>query len=347
MYKFKATYPAIALLVFTAVFFSSCNEDFNTLDSAIEIDDNFNTSLQKYNVKAYTKKLDPVQTNGLPINLIGVYKDGYGTTASSVVSQVAPAEFDPTFPCGTTFDSIVLNIPYFSASNGVDDEGNSTFTLDSVIGNQPIRLSIFKSNYFLRDFQVDGDFDEGLSYFSNQTTSENSPVMSSDLEQELLYRDETFETDARQIRFVNEDDDITARANPAIRVKLNIDPDPEDELEDGVEVFKTLGFWEDLILSREDQPELSNINNFTDYFRGIYIKAEAQNDDGTLMLLNLANGASIEMYYSVKDEDGDTIPDYADADFDCDGDLIPDHADSDPDGDGINNNGLDLSLIHI
>jgi len=332
MHKFKTTYAVFTLVIFTAVF-TSCNEDFNTLESSIDIGDNFNTSLQKYNVKAYTKKFDPIQTNGLPVNLIGVYKDGYGSTTSSVVSQMTPAVFDPSFPCGTTFDSIVLNIPYFSTNEDTDDEGDSTFRLDSVFGNQPMELSIYRNNYFLRNFQVDGDFNDRLGYFSNNTTSENNPVNNSDLEGDMLYQDLSFVPDSRQIRFLDEEDEIVARANPAIRIRLNNEPDDEDDvLDPDISIPKDLTFWEDLILALEDQPELSNPNNFTNYFRGLYIKAKALNNDGSFMILNLTNGATIEMYYSVKDEDDDDIPDYADNGLDEDGDGINNDTDADYDG---------------
>lgn len=151
---------------------------------------------------------------------------------------MTPATFDPLFPCGTTFDSIVLNISYFSTNQDTDDDRDSTFKLDSVFGDSPMKLSVFRSNYFLRDFQVDGEFNEGLGYFSDNTTSENSPINSVDLEGDLLYEDVSFVPDARQIKFFDEDDELVSRANPAIRVKLNTDTE-DDPIVD-VTVYKDL-----------------------------------------------------------------------------------------------------------
>ncbi|MCB0446658.1 MAG: DUF4270 family protein, partial [Gelidibacter sp.] len=45
--------------------------------------------------------------------------------------------------------------------------------------------------------------------------------------------------------------------------------------------------------------ELSNANNFKDYFRGLYFKTESIADDGTMALLNFAaSTANVTLYYS-------------------------------------------------
>jgi hypothetical protein len=335
MYRLKTRYTAIVLSVFIGCVFFACDEDFNTIDSAIEINDNFNSELEKYAVKGYTKKLAPVQTNSLPINAIGIYKDGYGTTTSSVVSQLAPSSFNPVFPNNTVFDSIVLTIPYFSTLTDTDEDINSTFELDSIIGNSPIKLSVFQSNYFLRDFAVDDEFSGNLEYFSNRTNSENNPISSSDLESIPLYVDEEFTTDARQVKFFDEDGEITARSNPAIRMRLdNFVYDIDEEVDPNINILQDLEFWQTLILDKEGEPELSNFNNFNNYIRGLYIKAEALSDQGTLMLLNTSSSA-IQIYYTRDDNDtdGDNIPNYADVDIDGDG-VLDNGEDSD--GDGVN-----------
>ena len=69
-------------------------------------------------------------------------------------------------------------------------------------------------------------------------------------------------------------------------------------------------FWQDLIFNKEGESELSNQNNFEDYFRGIYFKAEATDINGTLMMLNFSSVANITLYYKsdivVTDAETDT-----------------------------------------
>ena len=73
---------------------------------------------------------------------------------------------------------------------------------------------------------------------------------------------------------------------PAIRVNL-YDPDENDT------------FWQNLIFDKEGEPELSNLNNFLNYFRGIYFKVEAADINGTLMMLNFSSAdANITLYYT-------------------------------------------------
>ena len=89
----------------------------------------------------------------------------------------------------------------------------------------------------------------------------------------------------------NENTIVSTRQSPAIRAVLN---NPNDT------------FWQGLIFDKEGQPELSNENNFTNYFRGLYLKAEATGVDGTMMLLNLAStNTNITLYYTSDIENTD------------------------------------------
>jgi hypothetical protein len=61
-------------------------------------------------------------------------------------------------------------------------------------------------------------------------------------------------------------------------------------------------FWVNKIIAKEGEPELSNTNNFKNYFRGIYFKAESINPEGNLSLINFSNSsANITMYYTIDD----------------------------------------------
>ena len=290
MKKITTILKNIALTIFILGSLISCNIDFASIDSDVINPDNaknFLTDYEEYPVITYSKDIGPVQTNGLSSNLLGYYYDPvYGTSISNFVSQMNPASFNPTFGENVLLDSVVLTIPYFSKLIEIDADGNSIYALDSIfpkVDYKPIKLSVYKNEYFLRDFDPNSEFNDAQKYFSNGLTFS---------EGELLYPDpnidDTFLPSEKQIILTVIDtiaDEMveSGRLAPAIRVKLN---NPNDT------------FWQDLIFNKAGEPELSNQNNFADYFRGVYLKAEATDLNGTMMMLNFASSdANITLYY--------------------------------------------------
>lgn len=276
----------------------ACESDFASLDSDVINPDNavnFLTDVQEYPMVTYTKNTGPVQTNGLSSYLLGYYNDPvYGSGTANFVSQVGPASYGPTFGDNVVLDSVVLTIPYFSTTTDTDEEGFPIYDLDSVIGDSPIRLSVYKSNYFLRNFDPGSEFNETQKYFSNGSLSEAEKIDPvDDLEGIQLYQDDSFvpSSDIIVLTEINEESGESVesvRLVPGIRVLLD---NPNDT------------FWQDLIFNKEGEPELSNQNNFLDYFRGIYIKSEMLSMDGSMILLNIgAPESNITIYYTSDDE---------------------------------------------
>jgi len=205
----------------------------------------------------------------------------FGASTSNFVSQISPSVFDPTFGDNIVLDSVILTVPYFSRLIETDSVGNGTYEIDSIFGNTPIKLFIFKNNYFLRDFDPNSEFNSPQKYFSDGSTFS---------EGELLYKNDEFlpsnkEIVLKEIDTVTNEPVVTNRFAPAIRVNL-YDPDENDT------------FWQNLIFDKEGEPELSNLNNFLNYFRGIYFKVEATDINGTLMMLDFTSvDANITLYY--------------------------------------------------
>ena len=177
---------ALQIISFGLIFitFIACDKDFTTLESNVlnsDIATNFDILSEQHDIIAYTKALEPVQTNGLGLSTLGVYEDLlYGRTTSSFVSQLTTSSFDPDFGEQVVIDSVVVNIPYYSRVTGIDDDGNTTYEIDSVIskgesyGN--IKLRIFESDYFIRDFDPNAGFNEGQAYFSDRSASESEMI---------------------------------------------------------------------------------------------------------------------------------------------------------------------------
>lgn len=286
----KHAFKNLFILCVLTIVAVACDKDFISLDSDISGGNNFGVSDEKYEVIAYNKKLGPVQTNNLPSNLLGFYKDEvYGSTTANLVTQLSPTTMDPTFPEETRVDSVVVTIPYFSTSKGIED-GKTKYKLDSVFGTMPISLKIYENNYFLRSFDPNSGFDTPQKYYSDRSTSATNQIPLASLQGTLLAEVEKFLPSNKEIK-LKHDKDSTLLA-PALRLKLDND------------------FWHNKIVLKGGSSELSNVNNFQNYFRGIYLEAEAINNEGSLILLNLAStNANISMYYSSppKETDGERV----------------------------------------
>jgi len=297
----------IVLVVFLL---SSCEQDFSNIDSDLINDGNatsFDLNSYRYDIKTFNRSIGPYQSNNLPLNKLGVYHDPfYGTTEASVVTQIAPSNYNPDFGIvDDTFQSltsVVLTIPIQSTLLEIDDDNNRTYQLDSIFpvdatSDDKFRLQIFKSNYFLRTYNPNGDFDELQNYFSNKSLSQNENINPSVLENELIYQNDNFFFDNSEIIIPNDDDpENPTRLAPRIRIEFT-------------PTVNALGFdfWKENIIDKEGMPELSNANNFNDFIRGLYFKASSTGtNNGATMFLNFADAnANIIFNYEVDNPDED------------------------------------------
>lgn len=298
MNKHKLTIhiTALCIMILSVI---ACEKDANTLASDVINSDNasnFNVTSQKYDVITYTNILEPVQTNGLPVNSLGIYDDTYGRTTARFLTQLTPSSYEPDFGDEVVVDSVVLSLPYYSTSTDVDDDGNITYEIDSVFGSENIKLSIYESNYFIRDFDPNGDFNDSQMFFSNQSASPTETILDSDLEgQELVMLTgnqnshlggNIIEVSEEGFVLYTEDEDgekqISQRQSPGIRVLLD------------------KNYWESKIIDEEDGTGLSSPTNFADYFKGLYFKAEPNaSNTGSFLILNTAStNANITIYYT-------------------------------------------------
>lgn len=275
-----------------------CDKDFSNIDSDIINNDNashFDTNFSKFDVIAYTKALDPVQTNGLPLNAFGLYTDpgvSYGRSSASFVSQISSSVEDPDFGNNPVIDSVVLTIPYFSTPTGTADDGRTEYRLDSIFGNKTINFSIYESNYFLRDFDPTSlEINDPQNYYSNKSTGSNS-ISDAQLEGVLLFENANFKADPTQIILTEANDDNekieSSRLTPSLRIKF------DDDIQQ---------YWQEKIIDKGGDIELSNSNNFNDYFRGLYFKSKPDSDNsaGQILYLNMTSNASNIIIYYKKD----------------------------------------------
>ena len=296
------------LSVFFIIFIYSCDKDFTSIDSDVisaENAINFNTSSIDYPLVASNKKLNPVKSNNLPSFMLGYNNNPfYGESKASFLGQVVPAEFSPSFGENVVLDSVVLTIPYYSRGVETSEEGDITYEIDSVYGSTATKLYVYKSNFYLRDFNPSGDFSDSQNYYSNGALSNSESINQAEIEAELLYESgilgdgsDDFIPSSERIDLTSLDSlgetYVSSSIAPAIRLKLN---NPNDN------------FWQSLFFENEGNPELINPNTFKEFFRGLYIKADGVNSDGSMMLLNFASSnTKLTIHYtSETSTDSDT-----------------------------------------
>lgn len=298
MNKFKKTLASGLLVLFTVLGFVACDDDFSTIGDEVIENNNFSTELYvDAKVRAYNKRLNPIQTNGLPVYQLGKNVDPvYGTTFSSLTVQASlidgsenpefgdksQAEEDEDltdFEENELVTEVWLNIPYFSSST-INDDGETEVEVDSLYGNitQPFTLRVQELTYYLRGTDENGD---PQAYFSDEDYSGSLGV--------TLFEDTAYTIDTDPIEVIEVD------ASGQIVRDENDEPVIEETLSPRIRVPLDTDFFQQRIINNEGSIDLSNNNVFraSDLFRGIHITAE--NTDA-LMLLDFQN-ATIQIKY--------------------------------------------------
>ena len=307
---FKKSVLQYILFGLIAILFAACDKDFNELGTNIVGDDHF--GFEKYTdatVKAYNQKLNEIASNNLPINALGFYTNpAFGTTQANFVTQLEMASTNPIFnnsslltdhPNGVTaIDSVIIEIPYFKTLKTVNADQTNTFRLDSIFGvnESKFKLSIYQSNYFLRDLDPNQSLVEQQLYYTGQNQdaiidNNKISVLLNDaplVDDPLLglqnadgHENTNFYFDKREHRLKTLKDDgvtpIYSRSVPSMRLHLN----------------KTI--FTNLILSA---PSGNLADNFTfkNYFRGLYFKVE-NGVTNNMALINF-KGGKITIFYN-------------------------------------------------
>ena len=284
------------IILISFFIFQSCDKELTSFDSDVINSENaidFLTGELDYSILSKSEIINPVQSNNLPSFLIGKYNHPqFGNSYANFVGQMVPADYNHDFGDNVELDSVILSIPYYSRAIDTDENLDVTYEIDSVYGNNPIKISIYKNNFFLRTFNPFQSFDSSQNYFTNGSLSNNEQIDISQLEGQLLFEIDDFVPNANQINLTAVDTSgetyISQKLAPALRFKLN---NPNNN------------FWETLFFNNEGLPNLSNEPDFKEFFRGLYIKTEGLNSSGSMMLLNLASSnAKLTIHYTSDNE---------------------------------------------
>ena len=292
---FKKTYLTKILCALTVLsLFVACDKDYNELGTDIVGDDHF--GFDRYTgatVKAYNQKLGPIASNNLPINALGFYANpAFGTTQANFVTQVELDDEDPTFnntdPSDyqnlPDIDSVILNVPYFSTLKETDSRNRKTYDLDSIYGptESKFQLSVYQSNYFLRDLDPSQGLAERQLYYTDMDAVINANRISVLLNDSPNSNENTqfyFDKREHMTPVPNEDDETvldSLRSVPSMRLHLK------------KSVFTNLLFG-------SSTTHLESNTAFKNYFRGLYFKVENGNP-GQMAMINF-KGGTITVHY--------------------------------------------------
>ncbi|GMN09750.1 hypothetical protein MTsPCn9_17930 [Croceitalea sp. MTPC9] len=136
-------------VVFVVVLIASCEEELNTIGEGVVAGVPFTTGSAEFDVFAFNKNIEAVQTNRLPIYQLGNYNDPiYGKTEARITSQLRLAtnngsisntfgdlsqstediagtdDIESTIPENETVKEVILYLPYQLAQANRDSDGD-------------------------------------------------------------------------------------------------------------------------------------------------------------------------------------------------------------------------------
>lgn len=141
----KLIFPALAGIIMLGSLLS-CEEDLTTLGDGVISGEPFEANKKTYDVFAFNKKINSVQTNNLPIYQLGTFNDPvYGNTEASVTSQLILPSGNPSFG---------------SYSQSTEDEADTDDSVTTIDENETV-TSVYLYIPYLRkgDLQRDSDGD--------------------------------------------------------------------------------------------------------------------------------------------------------------------------------------------
>lgn len=271
----------IFILILCTLALSSCDDDFTETGAGLINTIDLPPLLEIDNIASYSESFGAVQANNVSNFYIGDFNDPvFGKRSFSILTQLELSRQNPNLENFVELDSAVLSIPLFSRQVAENE-----FEIDSAVGNPDAGfvVKVFRSNQFLRDLDPgeDGDFDETQIYFNNQL-DEFLP----NIQNEPIATTETLTlSDLKEQKFLVEvvNDSVTEQTpiDPQIRMRI-----PNE-------------FIQQVIIDKAGGPELVSNSAFRNYFRGLYIQLESNEE--VLLGLNMnTEAASIKMFYKTE-----------------------------------------------
>ena len=289
------------LVAFGFILTLSCDKDYNEVGANIIGDDNF--TFEKDNltpVFTYNQFDAAVQSNNLPINMLGVYNDAdFGTTTASFVTQLELASVNPKIGTDIEIQKVELSVPYFSTLVSTDSEGNSTYVLDSIYGTKSndvvigkINLGIFESNKYLETYDqflsLKKYYSDEASVFESNLGTTKLNDSDTDVSQNSQFVFSASQQTEIAVAETEAGAETTTKVTPRMKLQLN------------------KAFFKEKLFGTAAAGKLVSNSVFKEYFRGIYFKVDAVSGNEALAALNFKNG-KITVNYTEKAEGSTAI----------------------------------------
>ncbi len=284
--------------LFSIVFFTitSCEKEIESIGVNLVNNNNFSTNKFVSEVVTTNVNVDRVPANQVGQYLLGVYRDDeFGKIKASFVTQIGLPASAEEYVYGTnvTLDSVIVNIPYQATRLEENYEGGEPkFSIDSVIGdvNTEFQLNIYELKTFLNVLDPTDPTRNAVYYSDKQFLKGPSALYSGSFK-------------------VNPDDTVSyiKRYMPDASV-YDTDTIKQEDLGPSIKVPLDEAFIQQVFIDNASGPEFDSFDDFSHYFRGLYIEAEELlSDQSHLISLDISRAKMI-IYYS-QDEDESDIED--------------------------------------
>ena len=292
----------LSVIIVLSALVISCEKDFQDIGSNVIGDTPFNTNklIVEVNVTGNTSnegvRADNIGISNLGEYLFGIYDKKEAEVKridASVISQLAlPSSLQTEQTTDSDgvqstyiLDKVLLKIPYtVTRLNELDDKGNPTYKLDSVLGSSstPMTVKVYQTNTFLNVLSPD-NINIPNSFLSNYDYLEGD-LLNDDVDFEFTpSANQTFYEIERSLTtgVVFNDTIKHTETSPFLVIPLNYDK------------MKSL-FWD-----KFGDTEFATTDAFINYFRGLIIKPE--DDEGFMIPLSLngTNNPSLNFYYTI------------------------------------------------
>ncbi|MEC8176146.1 MAG: DUF4270 family protein [Bacteroidota bacterium] len=181
------------------------------------------------------------------------------------------------------------------------NSGATLYDVDSLLGNRDasFKIKVQELDYYLRSYDPTNNFESFQKYYSDETQLLNfsgftihDDEVSIDTNEIVIYKEDDPDTDD-----VDESEEVKERLTPRLRLPLDKD------------------FFQRKIIDHEGSDDMTNVDNFNIYFKGLVLQAYDFSED-LLMILDYSNAKINIEYeydkYNKNDTDDNTSDDTID-----------------------------------
>jgi len=301
------THKGLIIILLTLILTASCKKDFTTVGNHLIEKPRFEGKLfTDAEVKIYDQQIDKVYScnsgnengNNLPVQSIGIYNDAVmGKLKADLATSITPLSniFSNDYNTNVEILNAQLVVPYFSHT--YTDEQNpdkQNYELDSIYGNNPFEIKIYELTYLLPSYDPATNLETHRRYYSDfDFTPYKGRVIGDTL---------SFETSSEPVYVYKRNEDGS----------YELDDDGErivsDSLTPRMRINLDKNFFKEKIFDHWGEDILIDSDRFKDYFRGLYIEAVEENNDGKFIIAQF-DAAKIQIDFTYETVDDNETPD--------------------------------------